>query len=128
MGFSNLPVDNGVFILPVQGGFIVKYHEYSFVPEFEPSSPPGPQLKKASNGPGMEKADKAGKINAYKEHTVVCESIEKLNKLVTEIMLAKKLVADKLGQELFGDSIPGTSPGYADQPKVAEAVPAGMSL
>lgn len=127
MSFSNLPVDNGIFILPVQGGFILKYHEYSFVPEFEPSKPPGPYVIKANNIGNPEKADKVGKINAYKEHTIVCESIDKLTKIVTEIMMAKKLVAAKLGQEGFGDNV-ASEPGMEKPAQATQPSPAGMSL
>jgi len=132
MGFSNLPVDNGIFILPVQGGFILKYHEYSFVPEFEPTKPPGayPQKVGNINGGNPEKADKSGKINAFMEHTVVCESLEKLTQLVSEIMMAKKLVASKLGQELFGNSM-ASEPGMDSKTEAmspTQPSPSGMSL
>lgn len=130
MSFSNLPVDNGIFILPVQGGFILKYHEYSYVPEFEPSKPPGPISLKVGNIHGsVEKADKL-KINAFKEHTVVCESIEKLTQLVSEVMMAKKLVASKLGQELFGNSME-SEPGMESKTEAmspTQPSPSGMSL
>lgn len=127
MSFSNIPVDNGIFILPVQGGFIVKYHEYVYAPEFESTLPPGPIPKKMADVGGEKLiGEKKKGINAFKEHTVVCSTPDELSKLVTDIVLRKKLMAENLGQESFPlDKETGSS---VDKPQAVMSSPAGVSI